>query len=194
MDPLTTSLQPLAIDRRGVRNFSVPIRGRARLKSGWDALLAYNNRFEKINHENENILSCLDEDRFWDIDTISRLGMMMVPMLVRTQPYHPTLDTYSPSCSLNIPRARAGGENGLIVADTLLEKAMQFANAICSFGRDLQTELKAGSKFINDGFLHKIVDQTYSSKMFPSYYAYTQPLLLVTSANKPQRRLNPNGV
>ena len=117
--------------------------------------------------------------------------MMMVPMLVRTQPYHPTLDTYSPSCSLNIPRARAGGENGLIVADTLLEKAMQFANAICRFGRDPQTKLKAGSKFINDGFLQKIVDQTYSSKMFPTYCAYTQPLLLVTSANKLQRHLNP---
>jgi len=49
------------------------------------------------------------------------------------------------------------------MADTLLEKAMQFANAICRFGRDPQMKLKAGSKLVYGGFMQKLLDQTYTS-------------------------------
>ena len=114
MDP-----PPVPTERRGVQNPSAPVRGRARKRSGWDELFADNDRLaalvEKINHDNENLLSrtspnalrkqrvasdhwCsllrklepgLDENRFWDVDIINRRGMMMVPMLVRTHPHHP---------------------------------------------------------------------------------------------------------
>jgi len=53
----------------------------------------------------------------------------------------------------------------LAVADTLLEKTMQFASAICRFGRDPQTRLKAGSKLVYGDFMQKLLGQTYTSKI-----------------------------
>jgi hypothetical protein len=69
--------------------------------------------------------------------------MHMVPVLVRT-PYTHISSSFS---SPKFPKA----DSGLIVADTLLEKTMQFANAICCFGRDPQWKLKAGSKQVYGG-------------------------------------------
>jgi hypothetical protein len=78
----------------------------------------------------------------------------------------------------------------LIVADTLLEKAMQFANAICCFGRDPQTKLKAGSKYVYNGFLQQLLDQTYTSKIFLAIYVHIFKPKLVVTVNKLQRHLN----
>lgn len=110
MDP---RLQPVFIERRGVKNPGAPVRGRARLQTGFALLLANREKFQamikKSKVDNENFLTRtrpsalrkqrtaannwflllqglephLDEERFWDIDIIERHGMHMVPVLVR---------------------------------------------------------------------------------------------------------------
>ena len=89
-----------------------------------------------------------------------------------------------------ISKGNGKGEDGYIVADTLLEKAMQFANAICTYGRDRRTRLKAGSKYVYGGFMQTLLDQTYTSKIILSNIcAYIEPCIVVT-VNKLQRHLN----
>jgi len=90
-----------------------------------------------------------------------------------------------------ISKGNGKGESGYIVADMLLEKAMQFANVICTYACDPKTKLKAGSKYIYGSFMQTLLDQTYTSKVISIIYAHIlNPTYIVVMANKLQRHLN----
>ena len=117
---LSMTIKPVAIERRGVPNPGAPVRSRAPIRAGWQALFDDRSKFlaliEKSKENNKNLMTrmspsaqrkqrvamdhwChllrlsepdLGEERYWDIDIIETHGMYMVDFLVRT----PTIYIY----------------------------------------------------------------------------------------------------
>ena len=161
MDPAPA--QPVAVEPRpGVQNPRAP-RHRGRLQSAWEALAADKDRFNtliaKADQDNQNLLSRvspsasrklrttadhwkslvdlqepeLDQELLWDMDIVEKHSMKMLPVLVRT---HTCTYIYMLIFSkFELSKGSGRGEGGSIVTDTLLEKAMQFANVICTYGQ-----------------------------------------------------------
>lgn len=111
----------------------------------------------------------LDEGHYcyWDTDIVESNDMHM-PVLVRTPCTNIFLFILI-ILQFEIFEGRGlKTDNEFTIADTLLFQAMQFANAICPFGRDPQTKPKAGSesKLVYGGFLQVLLsDQTYTSEI-----------------------------